>query len=260
MKSVHLKFLQISILGGGIFISMSSLPLLELKQVNVDYAGIPALWDVNLCVKEGECVSLVGVNGAGKTTLLKTIAGIIHPRQGRISFKGKKIEDLSPHQIASLGIIYVPEGRRIFTKLTVRENLDVGCYLKRKRKQELLKKVYELFPILKQRETQPAGTLSGGEQQMLAIARGLMADPKLLLLDEISLGLAPLIVEQLYQQIKKINEDGVSVLVVDENPYRCLKIAHRAYVIQSGRIVFEGSPDEIIGNKTFEEVYLGTKG
>lgn len=231
--------------------------LIELQSVNVAYGGIHVIWDVNLYLEKGECVALVGINGSGKTTLLKAISGIVPPVSGKIFFKKNRIEKLSPHKVASLGVVYVPEGRRIFTKLTVKENLLVGCYMKRKKMPELLRRVYDLFPILKQRENQIAGTLSGGEQQMLAIARGLMADPELLMLDEISLGLAPLVVEQLYDKIKEINNQGVSVLVVDEVPSRCLKISQRCYVIRSGRIVLEGRSNDILCSKNFEELYLG---
>lgn len=232
--------------------------LIELKNINVAYNDIQVIWDVNLNIRKGECVSLVGINGSGKTTLLKTIAGVIHPFKGEIRFKETiKIERLSAHKIAALGIIYVPEGRRIFTKMTVKENLLVGNYLKKEKRQEMLNRVYELFPILKQREKQIAGTLSGGEQQMLAIARGLMADPELLMLDEISLGLAPLVVEQLYEKIKEINKQGISVLVVDEIPTRCLKVSQRGYVIRSGQIILEGNSEDLIKNKDFDSIYLG---
>ncbi|MEM3551142.1 MAG: ABC transporter ATP-binding protein [Candidatus Bathyarchaeia archaeon] len=232
-------------------------PLVELEKVNVAYGGIQVIWDASLYIAKGECVSLVGINGSGKTTLLKAIAGLVQPFEGKIMFNKNRIEKLSTHQIASLGIIYVPEGRRIFTKMTVKENLLMGSFLKKKKAPELFKRVYELFPILKQREKQIAGTLSGGEQQMLAIARGLMADPQLLMLDEISLGLAPLIIEQLYDKIEEINDQGISVLIVDENPMRCLQISQRGYVIRSGRIVLEGNCNDLLANKDFEEIYLG---
>lgn len=232
--------------------------LLELKNVNVSYGEIQVIWNANLNIKKGECVSLIGVNGSGKTTLLKTIAGVVHPFEGEIRFKETiRIDKLSAHQIAALGIIYVPEGRRIFTKMTVKENLLVGNNLKKSKRKEMLQRVYDLFPVLKEREGQMAGTLSGGEQQMLAIARGLMADPEILMLDEISLGLAPLVIEQLYEKIKEINEQGVSVLVVDEIPLRCLQISHRGYVIRSGRIVFEGNSGDLLKNKDIRKIYLG---
>ncbi|MEM0216153.1 MAG: ABC transporter ATP-binding protein [Candidatus Nezhaarchaeales archaeon] len=233
--------------------------LLELKDISVSYDEIQVIWDANLNIKRGECVSLIGVNGSGKTTLLKTIAGVVHPFEGEIWFKGTiRIDKLSAHQIAALGIIYVPEGRRIFTKMTVKENLLVGNHLKKSKRKEMLQRVYELFPVLKERENQMAGTLSGGEQQMLAIARGLMADPEILLLDEISLGLSPIVVEQLYEKIKEINEQGVSILVVDEIPLRCLQVSHRGYIIRSGRIVFEGDSSDLLNNKDLRKIYLGT--
>lgn len=233
-------------------------PLIELSNVCVSYNNIPVIWDANLIVKKGECVSIVGTNGSGKTTLLKTIAGLIHPFKGEIKYKGEtRIDKLSAFEIAALGIIYVPEGRRIFTRMTVKENLLVGNYLKKRKRQEILNRVYDIFPILKQREKQLAGTLSGGEQQMLAIARGLMADPELLMLDEISLGLAPLVIEQIYEKIKEINERGISVLIVDEIPTRCLRVSQRGYVIRSGQIVLEGFSEELLGRRDFEKIYIG---
>lgn len=231
--------------------------LLEVKNINVAYGKVQVLWDINLNIKKGECITLLGANGSGKTTLLKTIAGLVHPFNGEIYFKGERIDQLPPHEVAKIGIIYIPEGRRIFTKMTVKENLLVGSTLKKDKRKQLLKRVYEIFPVLKEKEKQIAGTLSGGEQQMLSIARGLMADPEVLLVDEISLGLAPLVIEQLYEKLREINWQGVSVLMVDEVPLRCLKFSQRSYVIRSGRIVFEGPSDYLLKSEKLKEIYFG---
>jgi branched-chain amino acid transport system ATP-binding protein len=235
---------------------------LEVDNISVSYhKGLQVLWDVSLEINEGECVALVGVNGAGKTTLINTICGIIHPYKGSITFKGKRIDKLEPHSIASLGVIQVPEGGGLFPKLTVKENLLMGCYLKERRKRALqqLNEVYKLFPWLKERENQPAGSLSGGERQMLAIARGLMASPKLLMIDEVSLGLSPLAIKEVYRKIKEIKNLGVTTLLVDENAKRALSICDRAYVIEAGRIVLSGKPAELLANKEFEKVYFGVE-
>jgi branched-chain amino acid transport system ATP-binding protein len=235
---------------------------LEVDNISVSYhKGLQVLWDVSLEINECECVALVGVNGAGKTTLINTICGIIHPYKGSITFKGKRIDKLEPHSIASLGVIQVPEGGGLFPKLTVKENLLMGCYLKERRKRALqqLNEVYKVFPWLKERENQPAGSLSGGERQMLAIARGLMASPKLLMIDEVSLGLSPLAIKEVYRKIKEIKNLGVTTLLVDENAKRALSICDRAYVIEAGRIVLSGKPAELLANKEFEKVYFGVE-
>ena len=235
---------------------------LEVDNISVSYhKGLQVLWDVSLEINEGECVALVGVNGAGKTTLINTICGIIHPYKGSITFKGKRIDKLEPHSIASLGVIQVPEGGGLFPKLTVKENLLMGCYLKERGKRALqqLNEVYKVFPWLKERENQPAGSLSGGERQMLAIARGLMASPKLLMIDEVSLGLSPLAIKEVYRKIKEIKNLGVTTLLVDENAKRALSICDRAYVIEAGRIVLSGKPAELLANKEFEKVYFGVE-
>jgi branched-chain amino acid transport system ATP-binding protein len=235
---------------------------LEVDNISVSYhKGLQVLWDVSLEINEGECVALVGVNGAGKTTLINTICGIIHPYKGSITFKGKRIDKLEPHSIASLGVIQVPEGGGLFPKLTVKENLLMGCYLKERRKRALqqLNEVYKVFPWLKERENQPAGSLSGGERQMLAIARGLMASPKLLMIDEVSLGLSPLAIKEVYRKIKEIKNLGVTTLLVDENAKRALSICDRAYVIEAGRIALSGKPAELLANKEFEKVYFGVE-
>ncbi|MEM2314557.1 MAG: ABC transporter ATP-binding protein [Candidatus Bathyarchaeia archaeon] len=234
--------------------------LLEVDNISVSYhRGSPVLHDVSLEISEGECVSLIGVNGAGKTTLLRTISGALHPSKGNIIFEGKRIDLLEPHDIAVLGIIHVPEGGGIFSKLTVKENLLMGCYLKERRKHvsQRLREIYELFPWLKERENQIAGSLSGGERRMLSIARGLMAGPKLLMIDEVSLGLSPIAIKEVYRKIREIRKLGITILLVDENARRALSICDRAYVIESGRIVLHGEPSELLKNKDFERVYFG---
>lgn len=234
--------------------------LLEVNNISVSYhGGPPVLHDISLEISEGECVSLIGVNGAGKTTLLRTISGLLHPNKGNIIFEGKRIDSFEPHDITALGIIHVPEGGGIFSKLTVKENLLMGCYLKEKRKHvsQRLREIYELFPWLKERENQIAGSLSGGERRMLSIARGLMADPKLLMIDEVSLGLSPIMIKEVYKKIREIRKLGITILLVDENARRALSICDKAYVIESGRIVLHGEPSELLKNKDFERVYFG---
>jgi len=232
---------------------------LEVNNIDVSYGYLQVLWDVSLKVDEGQCVSVIGLNGAGKSTLLKTISGFLHPKKGSIFFNGERIDHLDPWRISELGIILVPEGRRIFTKLTVKENLLIGCYSKSKRKKyhQLLKEVFRLFPVLEERKDQRAGTLSGGEQQMLAIGRGLMADPKILLLDEVTQGLAPKVREDIYNKIKEIKELGITILLVDEDARKSLELSDYAYVIESGRIVLSGKPQEILNNKDFMKIYFG---
>jgi len=234
-------------------------PLLEVNSIDVFYGFFHALWNVSLDVYDGEIVSLIGANGMGKTTLINTVSGVIHPKTGKIFFKGIDITMLPPHSIVELGIVQVPEGRRIFPNLSVKDNLKIGSYTKRARakKDQLLKRVYELFPVLEERKNQLAGTLSGGEQQMLAIGRGLMADPQLLMLDEISLGLAPALVDSLVRKVKEINQEGVTVLLVDENVSRSLSVCDRAYIIKSGRIVLSGTPRELKSAKEIKKAYFG---
>ncbi len=236
--------------------------LLEVNNISVSYhKRLQVLWDISLEINEGECIALVGVNGAGKTTLINTICGIIHPHKGSITFADKRIDNLEPYNIASLGLIQVPEGGGLFPKLTVKENLLMGCFLKERRKKALqqLEEVYKVFPWLRERENQPAGSLSGGQRQMLAIARGLMASPKLLMIDEVSLGLSPLAIKEVYKKIKEIKNLGVTTLIVDENARRALSICDRAYVIEAGRIVLSGKPAELLANKEFEKVYFGVE-
>lgn len=233
--------------------------MLELKNVSTWYGNIQALRDVSLKVNDGEIVSLIGANGAGKSTTLMTISGIIHPRAGNILWNGKSIAGLAPHEIVSLGISQAPEGRLIFPDLTVRENLDLGAFLRKDQNEARkdLDYVFDLFPILSKRSKQQGGTLSGGEQQMLAISRALMARPKMLLLDEPSLGLAPIIIQQIFSIIKRVNDTGATVFLVEQNANQALKISDRGYVMENGKIVLEGKADELLENPAVRSAYLG---
>ncbi len=233
--------------------------MLKVSQIDVYYGKVQALWEVSFIVEEGEIVSLVGANGAGKSTVLKTISGIIHPSKGMIEFDGKPINHLSPHQIFGYQIVHVPEGRKLFPFMTVKENLQMGSYYPtvRKYRAEMLKWVYSIFPVLEERRTQLAHTLSGGEQQMLAIARGLMGKPKILLLDEPSIGLSPLIVRKIFEAIDKVHQEGVTVLLVEQNVNEALNLANRAYVLENGRITMEGTGKDLLNNEHVREAYLG---
>jgi len=234
--------------------------MLKLENINTFYGNIQALKDLSLEVKEGEIITLIGANGAGKTTTLMSICGIEQPRSGKVLFEDQDITELAPDKIVSLGISQVPEGRRIFPKLTVAENLDMGAFL-RKDKEEILRDIeyiFELFPRLAERRNQQGGTLSGGEQQMLAISRALMAKPRLLLLDEPSLGLAPLIVRQIFEIIEKINkENNTTVFLVEQNANMALKIAHRGYVMQNGVVTMTDDADKLMANEEVKAAYLG---
>ncbi len=234
--------------------------MLKIKDLDVFYGGIHALKSINFEINEGQIVTLIGSNGAGKTTILKVISGIVKKKNGDILFKDEEISKLPSEKIVELGIIHVPEGRKIFTDLNVEENLLMGAYL-RKDKNEIrkdLKNIYELFPRLKERKTQMGGTLSGGEQQMLAIGRAMMSKPKLLMLDEPSMGLAPIIVQEIYETIKKLNEErNLTVLLVEQNANLALQAAHHAYVIETGEIVLEGSGKELLGDDRVRKAYLG---
>ena len=234
--------------------------MLELKNLQTFYGGIQALKDVSMEVSEGEIITLIGANGAGKTTTLMSICGIVPPRSGDILFMGKPIHDLSPNQIVALGISQVPEGRRIFPYLTVMENLDMGAFL-RADKDEIkqdMEYIFELFPILAERRHQARGTLSGGEQQMLAISRALMARPMLLLMDEPSLGLAPLIVKQIFEIIRKVNtENNTTIFLVEQNANLALKVAHRGYVMETGRITLTDSAKNLLADEKVMKAYLG---
>lgn len=233
--------------------------MLELEGVNTFYGNIQALRDVSLKVEDGEIVTLIGANGAGKSTTLMTISGIVKPRSGIVKWNGQPINNLSPHEIVNLGISQSPEGRLIFPDLTVRENLDLGAFL-RKDKNEIahdLDYVFDLFPILARRSRQQGGTLSGGEQQMLAISRALMARPKMLLLDEPSLGLAPIIIQQIFSIIKRVNDAGATVFLVEQNANQALRIADRGYVMENGKIVLEGKAEDLLSNSAVRSAYLG---
>ena len=234
--------------------------MLELKNLQTFYGNIQALKDVSMEVSEGEIITLIGANGAGKTTTLMSICGIVPPRSGDILFMGKPIHDLSPNQIVSLGISQVPEGRRIFPYLTVMENLDMGAFLRTDKdgiKQDM-EYIFELFPILAERRHQAGGTLSGGEQQMLAISRALMARPMLLLMDEPSLGLAPLIVKQIFEIIRKVNtENNTTIFLVEQNANLALKVAHRGYVMETGRITLADSAEKLLADEKVKKAYLG---
>jgi branched-chain amino acid transport system ATP-binding protein len=233
--------------------------LLNVENTCTYYGDVQALRDVSLRIREDQIVSVIGSNGAGKTTTLNTLSGILQSSSGVIEFLGRRIENLPPHEIVELGLVQIPEARLLFPYMTVLENLELGCYAPRARegKGENLETVFGLFPVLEDRKTQLAGTLSGGEQQMLAIARGLMARPKLLMLDEPSLGLAPLLVKQVFGTVKEINAQGITVLLVEQNVYHALSIADEAYVLENGSIVLEGGAKEVLDNPQVKEAYLG---
>uniref|UniRef100_A0A7C6A9R6 ABC transporter ATP-binding protein n=1 Tax=candidate division WOR-3 bacterium TaxID=2052148 RepID=A0A7C6A9R6_UNCW3 len=233
--------------------------LLEVKDLSVHYGAICALHNISFALNSGEIVTLIGANGAGKSTTLKTIAGLVKPTSGEIKFQGKVLNDIPAHSIARLGIAYVPEGRKPFANLTVYENLRLGAYsLNRKEEIErALTRVFQSFPRLKERLAQPAGTLSGGEQQMLAMGRGLMAKPKLLMLDEPSMGLSPILVSEIFAIIKEINEQGTTILLVEQNANMALSIAHRGYVLETGQITLAGSAKELRENPKVKSAYLG---
>ena len=233
--------------------------MLELNRINTFYGKIQALRDVSLKVEDGEIVTLIGANGAGKSTTLMSICGVIHPRSGEILFDGKPIQQLPAPEIVKRGISQVPEGRLIFSELTVRENLDLGAFLRTDKKgiADDMEYVFQLFPILRERVSQTGGTLSGGEQQMLALGRALMARPRLLLLDEPSLGLAPIIIQQIFKIIQKVNEDGTTVFLVEQNANQALHIANRGYVMENGVVVMEGKAQELLSSEKVRKAYLG---
>ena len=232
--------------------------MLEIENVHVYYGKIHALRGISLQVKEGEIVAVLGNNGAGKTTTLKTVSGLLRPREGGVRLMGEGITELPPHQIVERGIAHVPEGRRIFKRLTVLENLEMGAYARRDGGVGTdLERVYTLFPRLKERRDQVAGTLSGGEQQMLAIARALMAQPKLLLLDEPSMGLAPMLLEQIFDTIRDINRQGTTILLVEQNAFMALAIAGRGYVMETGGIVLADTAQGLLSNENVRRAYLG---
>jgi len=233
--------------------------LLKLNEVSAHYGDVQALRGVSFIINEGEIVSIIGSNGAGKSTTLNTISGILRASSGTIEFLGRRIENLHPHQIVDRGVVQIPEGRLLFPYMSVLENLELGAFndKARKAKEKNIKNVFSLFPILQERMNQLGGTLSGGEQQMLAIARGLMAMPKLLMLDEPSLGLAPLLVRQVFETVKAINGQGITVLLVEQNVFHCLSTAVRGYVLENGSVVLEGGGKELLNNPQVREAYLG---
>ena len=233
--------------------------MLEVSNIDTFYGKTQALWDVSLTIDEAEIVALIGANGAGKTTLLNTISGLLRPASGSVEFLGKRIDGLAPHSIVELGISHVPEGRKLFTDMTVRENLEMGAYPHRawKQKEETLKQVYQVFPRLKERERQLARTLSGGEQQMLAMGRGLMLRPRLCMFDEPSYGLAPRLVVEVFWVIKSLREQGITVLLIEQNVRHALEIADRAYVLENGRVVLEGACDKLLQSDHVRKAYLG---
>jgi branched-chain amino acid transport system ATP-binding protein len=233
--------------------------LLELSGVDVAYGDLPALQGVDLVVEAGETLSVVGANGAGKTTMLRTISGLLRPRRGEVRFAGERIDRLACHRVVERGVVHVPEGRKIFPSLAVRENLELGSYTRaaKAERAESLQRVFTLFPRLREREAQAAGTLSGGEQQMLAIGRALMSRPRLLMLDEPSLGLAPLLVKEIFNTIAAINRDGTTVLLVEQNTRQALALSRRGYVLENGRVALVGTGVELLRNEHVKRAYLG---
>jgi len=233
--------------------------MLKVKDLNVHYGKIHAIKGISFEVNKGEIVTLIGANGAGKTTILQTVSGILKPSEGMITFEGENLNKIRPHQIPALGIAHVPEGRRIFAEMTVLENLQMGAYIRKDKVQiqEDIEKVFLSFPRLKERIKQIAGTLSGGEQQMLAMGRALMTRPKLILLDEPSMGLAPILVDEIFDMIQTINEAGTTVLLVEQNANKALHIANRAYVLETGYIKLSGNASELLVNPEVQQAYLG---
>ncbi|WP_406291188.1 ABC transporter ATP-binding protein [Embleya sp. NBC_00896] len=231
--------------------------MLELDNLHVFYGAIQALKGVHIEVNEGEIVALLGANGAGKTTTLRTISGLLTPREGEVRWRGERIDGVPAHHVVGLGIGHSPEGRRVFPAMTVVENLNMGAYRFKSVSKSELDRVFELFPRLHERRSQLAGTLSGGEQQMLAIGRALMGQPKLLLLDEPSMGLAPLIVAQIFEIIREINEQGTTVLLVEQNAAQALRLAHRGYALETGSVVLSGPADQLLSDPKVREAYLG---
>jgi len=233
--------------------------MLTLRNVQTFYGDLQALYGVSLSVKDGEIVSVIGNNGAGKTTTLMTISGVLRPRRGEIQFDGCRIDALKPVDIVALGLGHVPEGRQLFPSMTVEENLLMGACSRRAKghRAETMSRVYDLFPRLRERRRQLAGTLSGGEQQMVAIGRGLMGLPRLLMLDEPSLGLSPVMVTAMFEAIRQINQDGATILLVEQNVFRALRLSHRGYILEDGRVVAEGPSEELLRNPQVRATYLG---
>lgn len=234
--------------------------MLEVNDIHVGYDGVLALHGITFRVDEGEIVSIVGSNGAGKSTTIKTISGILKPVSGTIVFEGARLDTMPAHKVADLGIAHVPEGRRLFARQTVYENLLLGAYTRKnaKNREEDLERIFSLFPVLKERRDQNAGTLSGGEQQMLAIGRGLMLRPRLLMLDEPSLGIAPKLVDKIFETVKELNQrEKLTILLVEQNVREALELASRAYVVQTGRVIMEGTGDQLLATDAIQKAYLG---
>jgi branched-chain amino acid transport system ATP-binding protein len=233
--------------------------MLDVKKINTFYGKVQVLWDVSFKIEKKEIVAFIGANGAGKTTLINTISGILRPAAGSVKFLGTRIDGLAEHNIVELGICHIPEGRRLFPDMSVRENLEMGAYLPRawKQKDETLEHVYHLFPILKERGRQLARTLSGGEQQMLAMGRGLMSRPKLCIIDEPSNGLAPLMVKEIFEIIQGLRDQGIAILLIEQNVRQTLEIADRAYVLENGRVILSGESKKLLKQELIKKAYLG---
>jgi branched-chain amino acid transport system ATP-binding protein len=234
--------------------------MLRVERIKVSYDEVPALHEVTFKVEPGQIVSIVGANGAGKSTILKAISSILRLDQGSISFENQRIDQVPAHRLVDMGIAHVPEGRRLFARLSVQQNLTLGAYTKKspEHREATLKNIFKLFPILENRKNQRAGTLSGGEQQMLAIARGLMSKPKLLMLDEPSMGIMPKLITEIFEMIQRVNkEEGITILLVEQNVQEALELAHYAYVLQTGRIVMEGKPADLLQTDMIKKAYLG---
>jgi branched-chain amino acid transport system ATP-binding protein len=232
--------------------------MLKVEHLQVAYGKVQTLWDISFEVRQGEIVALIGANGAGKTTTLKTLSALLKPRAGTITLGGESLAGCSSSEVVQRGIVHVPEGRQLFPEMTVLDNLLMGAYSTGKSgRRERLDKVFSIFPLLKERGSQMAGTLSGGEQQMAAIGRGLMTEPRLLMLDEPSLGLAPIVVEEMFRAVRDINRSGVTVLLVEQNTQHALSLAHRGYVLEAGRVVMSGTGSELLANEEVRKAYLG---
>lgn len=233
--------------------------MLEVKHINAYYGRIQALWDVTLRIEEGEIVALVGANGAGKSTTLNVISGLLHPDSGSIEFLGQRIETMAPQQIIALGISHIPEGRRLFPDMTIKENLELGAYMSSAwgKREERIEWIYEIFPVLKARSKQLAKTLSGGEQQMLSIGRGIMTEPKLCMLDEASYGLSPLMSKNILTVMRKLRDEWMTILLIEQNIKAALAVADRAYVMEDGRPVLEGTSESLLQNEHVKVAYLG---
>jgi branched-chain amino acid transport system ATP-binding protein len=234
--------------------------MLRVERIKVSYDEVPALHEVTFKVEPGQIVSIVGANGAGKSTILKAISSVLRLDEGSISFENQRIDQVPAHRLVDMGIAHVPEGRRLFARLTIQQNLTLGAYTKKspEHREATLKNIFQLFPILEDRKNQRAGTLSGGEQQMLAIARGLMSKPKLLMLDEPSMGIMPKLITEIFEMIQRVNkEEGITILLVEQNVQEALELAHYAYVLQTGRIVMEGKPNELLQTDMIKKAYLG---